>query len=324
MKLQNKRIIVTGCAGFIGSHLTERLVNADNLVIGIDNFSAGRREFLASIEGEKNFELVEGDLLSLNLDEIFRGSEIVFHFAANPEVRVGVTDTRIHIDQNVLVTYHVLEGARKQGIKNIVFPSTSTVYGEPEIIPTPENYGPLLPISLYGASKLACEALISAYCHTFDMRSVIYRFANVVGPRSTHNVLHDFLKKLDRDHKHLEILGAPPGTKKSYIHVSECIDAMILGAERAESSVEIFNIGSKDSITVQQIADIVVEELGLADVVYLWTGGVKGGRGWVGDVKEMLLSIRKIEQLGWSPRLSSTEAVRKAIREMIGNGQTKQ
>lgn len=322
MKLQNKRVVVTGCAGFIGSHLTERLVNSNNLVTGIDNFSAGRREFLATIEGEKNFELVEGDLLSINLDEVFRGSDVVFHFAANPEVRVGVTDTRTHLDQNVLVTYRVLEGARKQGIRNIVFPSTSTVYGEPEIIPTPENYGPLLPISLYGASKLACEALISAYCHTFDMRSVIYRFANVVGSRSTHNVLHDFLNKLEKDHEQLEILGSPPGTIKSYIHVSECIDAMMLGAEKMKSSVEIFNIGSKDSITVQQIADIVVEELGLVDVIYRWTGGVKGGRGWVGDVKEMLLSIGKIEQLGWSPRLTSAEAVRKAVREMIGNSQT--
>ncbi|MDH7508386.1 MAG: NAD-dependent epimerase/dehydratase family protein [Methanomassiliicoccales archaeon] len=318
MKLQDRRIIVTGCAGFIGSHLTERLVNAKNEVIGIDNFSAGKREFLASIEGNRNFELLNGDLLSLNLDEIFCGSEIIFHFAANPEVRVGTSDTRIHLDQNVFVTYRVLEAARKQCIKSIVFPSTSTVYGEPEIIPTPENYGPLLPISLYGASKLACEALISAYCHTFDMSSVIFRFANVVGPRSTHNVLHDFLKKLERDPKNLEILGSPPGTRKSYIHVSECIDAMILGTEKAGSSVEIFNIGSEDSITVKQIADIVVEELGLADVAYLWTGGVKGGRGWVGDVKEMLLSIQKIERLGWRPKLSSADAVRKAVREMIG------
>lgn len=318
MILQNKRVVLTGCAGFIGSHLAERLVEMNNHVIGIDNFSAGKIEFLRSLEHKDVFELIRGDILALELEDIIKDADVIFHFAANPDVRKGAQDTRIDLDQNVLATYRVLEAARKLEIPRFVFPSTSTVYGEPSIIPTSENYGPLLPISLYGASKLASEAMIAAYCHMFSMEAVIYRFANVVGPRSTHNVLHDFISKLRETPRRLKILGSPPGTKKSYIHVSDCIDAMIMGAERTSTDTEIFNIGSEDSITVQQIADIVVDEMGLKGVQYVWTGGVKGGRGWVGDVKEMLLSIEKIKKIGWRPKFNSREAVRKAVREMLG------
>jgi UDP-glucose 4-epimerase len=203
-------------------------------------------------------------------------------------------------------------------IKVMIFPSTSTVYGEPTIIPTPEDYGPQIPISIYGASKLACEALIASYCHTFDMCSVLYRFANVVGPRSTHNVLHDFVRKLRENPHYLEILGEEPGTRKSYVHVQDCVDAMIVGAEKAREPVEIFNIGSRDQLSVERIADIVVAEMGLEEVDYQWTGGVKGGRGWVGDVKEMLLSVDKLASVGWRPKLNSEQAIHRAVREILG------
>jgi UDP-glucose 4-epimerase len=198
-----------------------------------------------------------------------------------------------------------------------MFPSTSTVYGETEVIPTPEDYGPLVPISIYGASKLACEALISSYCHSFDQNAVIYRFANVVGTRSTHNVLHDFIRKLREDPTRLEILGAEPGTIKSYVHVKDCVSGMVVGAEQAREQVEIYNIGSRDWMTVKDIADIVVEEMGLPDVEYHWTGGVKGGRGWVGDVKKMLLAVDRLESRGWSPKLGSREAIRRAVQEIL-------
>ncbi|QLH74469.1 MAG: NAD-dependent epimerase/dehydratase family protein [Methanomassiliicoccales archaeon] len=318
MKVAGRKVMVTGCAGFIGSHLTDRLLSLGCDVVGIDNLSAGRMEFLSNAFQDDRFELVNADLLGNGLEDHMEGVEVVFHFAANPDVRQGPNNTRTHIDQNILATYRVLEVMRANGVKGICFPSTSTVYGEPTVIPTPEDYGPLLPISIYGASKLACEALISSYAHTFDMEGVIYRFANVVGPRSTHNVLHDFIRKLREDPSRLEILGAEPGTNKSYVHVSDCVEGMVIGAERASEQVAVYNIGSKDRLNVKGIADIVVEEMGLRDVRYEWTGGVKGGRGWVGDVKEMLLAIDALEAKGWSPKMGSEGSIRRAVREILG------
>ncbi|MBN1109543.1 MAG: NAD-dependent epimerase/dehydratase family protein, partial [Methanomassiliicoccales archaeon] len=218
--------------------------------------------------------------------------------------------------QNIEVTYRVLESMRRLGIRKLVFTSTSTVYGESTVIPTPEDYGPLLPISVYGATKLACEALISSYAHSFDMEAVIFRFANVVGPRSTHNVLHDFVAKLRADPARLEILGAEPGTVKSYVHVADCVRGMVMGTEYARRKVEIFNLGSRDSLTVKKIADIVTDVLELKNVRYEWTGGVQGGRGWVGDVKSMLLSSDRLISYGWDPSLNSAQAIRQAVREI--------
>jgi UDP-glucose 4-epimerase len=287
MKLENRKILVTGNAGFIGSHLVEELLRKGNHVVGLDNLSAGKR------------------------------SDMVFHFAANPDVRLGASNTRVHFEQNIEATYRLLEECARNDVNDIVFPSTSTVYGEATIIPTPEDYGPQIPISIYGASKLACEALISSYCHTFEMNAVVYRFANVVGPRSTHNVLHDFIRKLREQPDYLEILGRDPGTHKSYVHVSDCIKGMVVGIERAKEQVEIFNIGSRDRLSVRKIADIVTQEMGLKEVNYHWTGGVKGGRGWIGDVKDMLLSIEKLEKMGWSPRMNSETALHQAVREIL-------
>ncbi len=317
MRTSDRTIMVTGCAGFIGSHFTEALLEKRNKVIGIDDLSAGRRLFMAEMEKNPSFQFIEGDLLSLDLERTMQGADMLCHFAANPDVRIGATNTRAHFDQNIEVTYRLLEAGRKAGIKDILFPSTSTVYGETNVMPTPESYGPMLPISIYGASKMSCEALISAYCHNFDQRAVIYRFANVVGPRSTHNVLHDFLRKLKENPSELEILGAEPGTSKSYIHVKDCVTGILIGAERSRERVEIYNIGSKDRLSVKEIADIVVDESGLSSVRYRWTGGVMGGRGWVGDVKQMLLSVEKLEGEGWHPSSNSAQAIRTAVKEII-------
>lgn len=317
MELKNRRILVTGCAGFIASHLAEELLRKGNQVVGVDNLSAGKREFMSGMMNDPDFEFVEGDLLTMDLAPALRDVEVVCHLAANPDVRLGAKNTRIHYEQNIAVTYRLLEAGKDLGVKDIMFPSTSTVYGETEVIPTPEDYGPLIPISVYGASKLACEALIASYCHTFDQNAVIYRFANVVGTRSTHNVLHDFIRKLREDPRSLEILGAEPGTSKSYVHVKDCVHGMVAGAEAAQEQVEIYNIGSKDWMTVKDIADIVIEEMCLPNVEYRWTGGVKGGRGWVGDVKKMLLSVDKLEARGWAPKLGSREAIRRAVQEIL-------
>jgi UDP-glucose 4-epimerase len=230
-------------------------------------------------------------------------------------VKLGAEDTRVHLDQNVLATYNLLEAMRKSGVSKIAFTSTSTVYGEADQIPTPEDYGPLKPISLYGASKLSCEALISSYCHTFEMQSWVYRFANIVGERGTHGVLVDFIRKLENDPHHLQILGSGD-QRKSYLEVLDCTEAMVHCVEKADEETNIFNIGSSDFVDVTRIADIVVDEMGLSDVEYCYTGGIDG-RGWKGDVKVMLLDIDRIRSLGWKPRQGSEGAIRTAVRALL-------
>ena len=200
---------------------------------------------------------------------------MVFHVAANPDVKLGAADTRIHVDQNILATHNLLEAMRKAGVSKIAFTSTSTIYGEADVVPTPEDYGPLKPISLYGASKLSCEALISSYCHTFEMQSWIYRFANIVGERGTHGVLVDFIRKLKQNPKELEILGSGK-QRKSYLEVKDCVQAMIHCVENSQEETNIFNIGSDDSIDVTGIADITAEKMKLPGVKYRYTGGVEG------------------------------------------------
>ncbi len=307
------RVLVTGGAGFIGSHLIDALLEEGFDVVCFDNFSSGKKEFIE--HNLDKIELIEGDLLNReDIKEALRGCEIVFHLAANPDVRVGVVNTKVHFDNNILATYNLLEEMKGAGVKEIVFTSSSTVYGDAEKIPTPENYAPLIPISLYGASKLAAEALICSYCHTFDMEAIIYRFANVVGPRSTHGVIYDFIKKLRKNPNELEILGDGK-QRKSYLYIDDCIDAMLFGMQKKEEQVEIFNIGSEDWIEVKEIADIVSEEMGLKPE-YKFTGGIDG-RGWKGDVKFMRLDISKLKALGWKPKYGSKEAVRMTAKWLI-------
>jgi UDP-glucose 4-epimerase len=281
----------------------------------IDNFSSGKIEFIEK-SIENGLELIKGDILHKNdLKIAVEGCDTVFHLAANPDVRLGAENTSVHFEQNILATYTLLEESRKQGIKKIIFTSSSTVYGEADVIPTSETYAPLIPISLYGASKLAAESLICAYCHTFDISSVLYRFANVVGPKSTHGVTYDFIKKLKKNPNKLEILG--DGTqKKSYLYIADCIDAMLFGMNKSKDKVEIFNIGSLDWVDVKTIADIVSEEMKVHPT-FEFTGGIDGGRGWKGDVKMMKLSIEKLMNLGWKPRFNSEEALRKTAKWLL-------
>ena len=311
-------VLVTGGAGFIGSYLVDRLMRKGGKVTVLDNLSTGSTNNIAHWIGHPNFTLIEGDCL--NRKDIRKAMEncgLVFHLAANPEVRVGAIDTEIDFEQNIVATRNVLEEMREnQTAKTIVFTSTSTVYGDAKVLPTPEDYGPLDPISLYGASKLACEALISAYCHTFEMRGVIYRFANIVGSRSRHGVLWDFIHKLLENPRELEILGDGTQTK-SYLMVDECVDALLFGLEHASERVEIYNIGSEDQINVKEIARIVTEEMELKSVRFSYTGGVCGGRGWIGDVKTMFLDISKMKRLGWKPRYNSAESVKKATSQIL-------
>jgi UDP-glucose 4-epimerase len=312
------KVLVTGGAGFIGSHLVDALMKRGAEVTVLDNLSYGTRDNVARWIGHPNFTFITGDCLrSRDIRRTIDGCELVFHLVANPEVRVGAVDTRVDLEQNIIVTYTLLEEMRRsKKAKAIAFTSTSTVYGDAGLLPTPEDYGPLKPISLYGASKLACEALISAYCHMFEMRGVIYRFANIVGSRSRHGVIYDFIQKLKKNPEELEILGDGRQTK-SYLLVEDCVDALLFGLEHAKEMVDIFNIASEDQIDVTTIAKVVIGEMGLQDVRLRYTGGVQGGRGWIGDVKVMLLDISKLKKLGWRPKHNSLESVRIATTLLL-------
>jgi UDP-glucose 4-epimerase len=316
------KVLVTGGAGFIGSHLVDALMARGDEVCVFDNLSTGSLENVRRWLGSSGFTFIRGDLLSpadLERLEVERYS-VIFHLAANPEVKIGSTNPSVHFKQNIVATHGLLELVRRAASRpTLAFASTSTVYGEASRIPTPEDYAPLKPISTYGASKLACEALITAYAYTYGFNAVIYRLANIVGPRSKHGVIYDFIQKLKKNPRELEVLG--DGTQaKSYLHVSDCVEAMLLGLEKSSEQVEIFNVGSEDQVDVKTIAEIVVEEMGLKDVKLTFTGGVDGGRGWKGDVKNMLLDVSRLKALGWRPRLNSKQAVREAAKSLMREG----
>lgn len=312
---EKNKILVTGGAGFIGSHLVDRLIKKGNKVTIFDNFSSGKIEFIKHHLENPDFTLIKGDLLDQNeIERACENIDLICHVAANPDVRLGTSDTRVHFDQNILATYNLLEAMRINNVKKIVFTSTSTIYGEASIMPTPEDYGPLIPISLYGASKLACEALITSYSHTFDIQAWIFRFANIVGPRGTHGITVDFINKLRENSTRLEILGDGK-QEKSYLHVSECVDAILFAMEKSKEEVNIFNIGSEDTISATGIGKAVVEEMKLSNVRFVYTGG---SRGWKGDVPKMRLEIEKLKALGWKPAYTSEKSVRETARALLG------
>jgi len=281
-----------------------------------DDFSSGKDDFLAHTIGKKGFVLVQADLLEFNtLREAMANHDVVFHVAANSEARGSIEDTGIDLKQGTIATYNVLEAMRLNRIGKMVFASSSTVYGETPVEHIPENYGPLQPISLYGASKLAGEGLITAFCHLFNVQAWIFRFANVVGPRTTHGVILDFMNKLKRNPAELEILG--DGTQeKPYIHVEDCVEGILYGFQHSSERVNVFNLGTSSSTNVSTIARMLVEEIGLANVEFKYTGG---NRGWPGDVPQVRFDTSRMEKLGWKSKYTSDEAVRKAISDILEN-----
>lgn len=309
--------LVTGGAGFIGSHIVDRLVSGDVEVKVLDNLSTGDIMNLSSHIDDNRLCFFKGDLSNLDgMKEVFEDVKIIFHMAAYPEVRTGLDNPEIPYNENIRNTFYLLERTRKSDVGTLVFASTSTVYGEPAQIPTPEDYGPLMPISAYGASKLACEAMVSSYCHTYGINGQIFRLANVIGSRSRHGVIWDFIQKLKMNDKKLEILGDGLQSK-SYIHVSDCIECFFFCLSKSSSRTEIFNVGNHDKSNVVTLARIVCDMMDLVGVELVTTGGVDKGRGWVGDVKNMQLDIAKLRTLGWEPRLSSANAIKMASKEML-------
>ncbi len=305
---------VTGGAGFIGSAIVDRLVSDGHRVTVYDDLSTGKEAFISQNFGEFNFKFVKADVLDFEkLMKEMEGHESVWHLAANPDIRKGTESTKVDLEQNTMATYNVLEAARRTDVENVVFSSTSTIYGRAKVLPTPEDYGPCLPISLYGASKLACEGLMSAYAELYGLNGWIYRFANIIGRRSTHGILYDLVEKLNRNPHELEVLG-DGNQRKSYLLVDECVDAMMFGFENANDRLNYLNLGAEDQITVRRIVEVLVEETGLKDVELRYTGGESG---WAGDVPIFLLATKKMADLGWKPKHSSEEAIREAAKIVV-------
>jgi len=308
------KILVTGGAGFIGSHLVDKLAEKGHEITVFDNLSKGKINFLKKHKGKNYFTFIKGDIMDTDsLRNAVRGSDIVYHLAGNSDTIKGIEITNTDLILNTTGTYNVLEAMRLENVKKIVFTSTSTVYGYVNE-KLKENYGPLKPTSLYGASKLASEGFISAFCHTFSMQSWIFRFANILGPRITHGAVFDFINKLKKNPKELEILG--DGNQfKPYVHVSDCVNGMIMGVEKSKEKINIFNISADTQTTVKEIAKIVSREMGL-DPKFKFTGGEIG---WRGDLPSFFLESSEIKSLGWKTKYTSTEAVEVAVREILAS-----
>lgn len=311
--IRNRNVLITGGAGFIGSNMVEYLLDGNKVSV-VDDLSNTDERYIREFFSRDNFEFVKMDITKEENFAELGDFDLIIHLAANSDVRGGSADPLLDFRSNVVGTLNVLEFMRKKDIPEIAFSSSSTVYGEASVLPTPESYGPYMPISSYGASKMAGEGFITAYSHYYGMRGTIFRFANIVGRNSTHGVIFDFINKLRKDGKKLEILG--DGTqRKSYMHVSDCISSMIYVHERSRKT-DIFNLGNDETTSVKRIADIITDKMGLRNVEYEFTGGIEG-RGWKGDVKVAQLGIDKLKEYGWKNRYSSDQAVEKAVEESL-------
>jgi UDP-glucose 4-epimerase len=311
------KAFVTGGAGFIGSHLVSRLLNSEGTerVVVYDNFTSGHRSYLQGPANDDRLSIIEGDLKDVGqVREAMVGCDTLFHLAANPDIAKAITQPDIDFWEGTYLTQNVLEGMRQTGARRIFYTSGSGVYGEAPAVDFAEDHGPCIPISTYGASKLASESLIAAYCHMFGLVARVFRFANVVGPRQTHGVGYDFVRRLKIDSTTLRILG-DGAQKKSYIHVDDVLEAILLVAAKANKPYEVFNVATDDYVTVRQIADQAVALAGLrpGEVRYDFTGG---DRGWKGDVPIVRFDCSKIKALGWRNHRSSAEALRDAMEAM--------
>jgi len=307
-------MLITGGAGFIGSHLVDRLVKDGFNVRILDDFSSGSWENIKH-HNSLQVEIFNADLKNPQAAfEAVRDVSSVFHFAANPEVRVSTTNPEIHFNNNVVATFNLLEAMRRANVKDLVFASSSSVYGEPESIPVSED-APVRPVSVYGASKAACENLIYTYSYLYGIKAVILRYANVVGPRLKHGVVYDFIMKLLKQSERLEILGDGTQTR-SYIHISDAIEATITTWRNNTKTFNTYNVGSEDWINVNETADIVVATMGLKNVKYTYKP-ILHGIGWLGDVKKIALNINKLKSLGWKPKMKSREALSETIKNII-------
>lgn len=305
--------LVTGGAGFIGSHLVDALVAHGEDVRILDDFSTGRSEFIAAAANTRRVKVVKGDCGdAATLKTVLKDVDEVWHMAADPDVRAGIQDPWSNFSDGAVLTFRVVDAMRKADVRRFIYASSSTVYGEAQKRPTPEDYGPLMPASPYGASKLAGEAITSAFVGTFGFQAWIFRFGNVVGPRLTHGVIFDFAQRLRKNPRRLEILG-DGRQNKAYLSAVDCVGGMLHGTQTAREPLNILNLSSGTTTSVDDIAQIVVDAMGLDDVKFVYTGG---DRGWKGDVPVMDLDISRMRNLGWRPEHTSREAVRQAAESV--------
>jgi UDP-glucose 4-epimerase len=315
MKNKPSHYFVTGCAGFIGSNLVDRLLEEGHSVTGFDNFSTGQEKFLDTAILSSKFRLDRGDILDLlALTESMRDADFVFHFAANADVRFGTQHPRKDLEQNTLATFNVLEAMRANNIKRMAFSSTGSVYGEAAVVPTPEEAPFPVQTSLYGASKLAGEGLIQAYCEGFGIQGFIFRFVSILGERYSHGHVFDFYKQLLNHPDELQILG-DGHQKKSYLYVQDCIDAMLLAIEKAKEKVNIFNLGTNEYCQVNDSIGWICEHLGLNPRCN-YTGGKQG---WIGDNPFIFLATEKIRALGWEPKLTIRQGIIRTLEYLQAN-----
>ena len=309
------RFFITGCAGFIGSNLADRLLRDGHEVVGYENFSTGQKKFLEIAQQSSRFSLVHGDTLNLDsLSSAMKGADFVFHFAANADVRFGTEHPRKDIEQNIMATFNVLEAMRKNNIKEIAFSSTGSIYGEPDIFPTPEDAPFPIQTSFYGTSKLAGEGLIEAYCEGYGFKGYIFRFVSILGERYSHGHVFDFYKSLRNNPDGLQVLG-DGHQRKSYLYIQDCIDAMLLAIDKAQEKVNIFNLGTDEYCEVNDSIRWITNYLGLSPKL-TYAGGE---RGWIGDSPFIFLDCRRIRSLGWDPKLSIREGVIRTLKYLQAN-----
>jgi UDP-glucose 4-epimerase len=309
------KYFITGAAGFIGSNLIDRLLVDGHVVVGFDNFSTGQKDFIAPAVKSPNFTLISGDTLDMpDLTKAMSGAEFVFHLAANADVRFGTQHPRKDLEQNTIATYNVLEAMRANGIKRIAFSSTGSIYGDSEVFPTPEDVSFPVQTSLYGASKLAGEGLISAYCEGFGFQGYIFRFVSILGERYSHGHVFDFYKQLLQNPEELWVLG-DGHQRKSYLYVQDCIDAILMVIERAQEKVNIYNLGTDEYCEVNDSVTWICDHLGL-NPRRTYSGGE---RGWIGDSPFIFLDASKVRALGWKPKLTIKEGVIRTLEYLQSN-----
>ncbi len=309
------RYFVTGGAGFIGSNLVDRLLSRGYAVTVYDNFSTGKTRFLENAQGHASFRLVNADILDLpRLTQAVADHDFVFHLAANADVRFGTHHPRKDLEQNTIGTFNVLEAMRANGISKLAFSSTGSIYGEPEIFPTPEQCPFPTQTSLYGASKLAGEGLISAYCEGFGFQAHIFRFVSILGERYTHGHVFDFYRKLLANPLEIEVLG-DGSQQKSYLYIQDCIDAILCAVERTDSKVNFVNLGADEYCTVDQSLGWICENLKVTPK-RRYTGGI---RGWIGDSPFIFLDTAKVRSLGWKPQLTIQQGVIRTLEYLKAN-----
>lgn len=309
------KYFVTGGAGFIGSHLSEKLLKEGNQVTVFDNLASGSKENIKHLIGENGFQFIQEDMLNTDvLNSSMKEHDIVWHLGANTDIPTGNKVTDLDLKNCTIATRNVLEAMRSNGMNKVLFSSSACVYGDAPPVALSETFGPLLPINLYGAGKLACEGLMSSYSHLFGINVWMFRFANVVGARMGHGVIYDFIQKLKKNPKELEILG-DGHQEKPFFLVEDCINGMICAYENSKEQCDVFNLGTETFTTVTMIGHIVCEEMGLSDVKFSYTGGK---RGWLGDAPVVHFSTAKMKKFGWQASHTSDEAVRIAARRLLG------